>query len=119
MNFNSDSSGTNGVDGNYTQRNSWAGGTDGTSVHQTKYSFGDSSVHDGLYAEMFIFNGQPQQKLILTEQTAVGSTGNTAPNRAEQVARWDNTSAQITSIQFNQTNSGSYTSARVRVWGSD
>jgi hypothetical protein len=68
---------------------------------------------------MFIFNGQPQQKLILTEQTSVGSTGNTAPNRAEQVARWDNTAGQITSIQFNQTNSGSYTSARVRVWGSD
>jgi len=112
VNFNSDTG------SNYAQRNSWAGGSDGTSINQTKFSFGDSSVHDGLFSDMEIINVSNKEKLIISHQTAFNN-GNSAPNRAEQVAKWTNTSAQITSVQFNQSNSGSYTGARARVWGSD
>jgi hypothetical protein len=50
-----------------------------------------------------------------------GASGSgTAPNRIEGVAKWANTSSQITSIEWDQRDAGDYAAgAELRVWGAD
>ena len=101
FNFNSDTG------SNYAQRNNYAGGSEGTSVSQTKFSYDDSSTHDSIFVISYIINIAGEEKLIIADQSTVGSTGAGAtPNRAEQVGKWANTSNAITSIKHTQTSGG-------------
>ena len=104
---------------NYAQRNSWSG-SEGTNTSRANFTFGDSSVHDSIFENIFIVNKSDKEKLMIADRMTVGSTGaGNVVNTAEQVAKWTNTSSQITSLTFNQTGSGSYVNAKVRVFGAD
>ena len=107
FNFNNDSSGSNGSSGNYAQRQSYVGGSDGTpETSQTKFSYNDSSTHDSIFAVSDIVNIAGEEKLFITHYGTVTSTGANAPFRAEQVGKWANTSDAITSIKHTQSSSG-------------
>ena len=44
----------------------------------------------------------------------------TVPGRIEEVAKWINTSSQITEIDFDNNNTGNYEVGSIlKVWGSD
>ena len=112
MTFNSDT-GTN-----YSQRQSYAGGADGTRINQANIGFDDSSVKDSLIQSMFITNKSDQEKTaIMFQGTGTNGAAN-APYRIETYGKWANTSSQITSIQLSQTNSGSYLAdTTMKIWG--
>ena len=96
---------------NYCQRNSYSGSSDSNNTSRANFTYADSSVHDSLFAVSDIINIADQEKLIISHQATVASTGaGNAPNRAEQVGKWANTSSTITSVKHTQTGSGSYTS---------
>lgn len=101
----------NDTGNNYAQRNSYAGSSDSNNTSRANFTYADSSVHDSLFAVSDIINIADQEKLIISHQATIASTGaNNAPNRAEQVGKWANTSSTITSMKHTQTGSGSYTS---------
>ena len=70
---------------------------------------------------MFIINNASNEKLCIFNQMDYGASGaSTAPNRIEGVAKWTNTSDQITSIEWDQRDAGDYAAgAELRVCGSD
>ena len=119
--FNSDSG------SNYTVRYSENGGSDTTSTSRSNIVTGANSGTDGageaFYINMFIINKSDKEKLIIGElnDTDAGSGAGTAPGRSEFVAKWANTSGQITNITW--TNSGGSatwaTTSRLKVWGFD
>ena len=116
FNFNND------TDSNYAQRQSYAGGSDGTSTSQTKFSYGDSSVHDSILANSYILNIAGEEKLFITNFSMVTSTtANYAPYRTELAGKWANTSDAITSIKHTQSSSGGdyISGSNVSVLGSD
>ena len=114
VNFNSDT-GTA-----YSQRQSFSGGADSTTVNQTKFSLQDSAVKNQMFENMFIINNASEEKLIIAHQISTSDGASLVPSRAEHVAKWTNTSDQITSIQFTQTGPGSYISgSEMRIWGSN
>ena len=55
--YSGDSNGTfnfnNDTGSNYAQRNNYAGGSEGTSVSQTKFSYNDSSTHDSIFNQTY------------------------------------------------------------------
>ena len=116
FNFNNDTG------SNYAQRQSYAGGSDGTpETSQTKFSYNDSSTHDSIFAVSDIVNIAGEEKLFITHYGTVTSTGANAPFRAEQVGKWANTSDAITSIKHTQSSSGGdyLSGSNVSVLGSD
>ena len=72
------------------------------------------------FYNLFIVNNSANEKLIIGHSVDPTATGaGTAPDRAEHVAKWVNTSAQITDIDFDST-SGNYAAGSIiKVWGSD
>ena len=112
---------------NYAIRYSENGGSDATSTSRTNIVTGANSGTDGageaFYINMFIINKSDKEKLIIGElnDTDAGSGAGTAPGRSEFVAKWANTSGQITNITW--TNSGGSatwaTTSRLKVWGFD
>ena len=115
MTFNNDTS------TNYSYRFSDDGGSDGTSVSRANIPVygNNNSVID--FSNTFIINNSAQEKLVITH----GMDGNTsgagnAPIRQESVGKWDNTSAQITEIDIDNPESGSFdTGSILKVWGSN
>ena len=117
--FNSDSG------SNYTVRYNENGGSDTTSTSRSNIVTGVNSGTDGageaFYINMFIINKSDKEKLIIghLNDTDAGSGAGTAPGRSEFVAKWANTSGQITNITW--TNSGGSatwaTTSRLKVWG--
>jgi len=105
----------------YAQRNNYVGGSDGASTSQTKFSYGDSSVHDSIFATSYILNIAGEEKLFITYYATVTSTGANTPFRTEQVGKWVNTSDAITSIKHTQSSSGGdyISGSNVSVLGSD
>ncbi len=104
----------------YSQRQSFSGGADSTTVNQTNFNLQDSGVKNQMFENMFIINNASNEKLIIAHQMSTSDGASLAPSRAEHVAKWTNTSDQITSIQFTQVNAGSYISgSEMRIWGSN
>jgi len=70
---------------------------------------------------LFIINNSANEKLIIGHISKEGTAGaGTAPNRSELAWKWANTSAQITSINFVNTDTGDLgTTSSLKVWGSD
>ena len=107
---------------NYGYRNSENGGTDSTGSSQNSVYYNDGSANaGGCFINMFIINNSANEKLTTGHLIKASTTGaGTAPFRAEQVGKWANTSSQITSIQLNNTNGGSFdTGSIMKVWGSN
>ena len=117
--FNSDSG------SNYARRGSDNGGSDATDTSASKISSGlNSDINSGesAFFNMFIINKSDKEKLVIAEliSTEAGTGAGNAPDRAEFVAKWANTSSQITSIQVPDLSSGQYnTGSSIKVWGFD
>jgi len=116
--FNGDTS------GNYAQRHSLNGASDVTSTSRTNlesYSAANIASGTGQFINLFIINNSANEKLIIGHISKEGTAGaGTAPNRSELAWKWANTSAQITSINFVNTDTGDLgTTSSLKVWGSD
>ena len=113
MVFNSDTG------SNYSQRNSFSGGSDGTNTSQANFTFSDSSVKNWIKGRVFIVNKSDKEKLYIVEQMNGNDGAGNAPARAEFVGKWANTSDSITNITMNQSGSGSFTYKHLQVFGAD
>ena len=113
MVFNSDTG------SNYSQRNSFSGGADGTNTSRANFTFADSSVKNWIRSKVFIVNKSDKEKLYIVHQMNGNDGAGNAPARAEQVGKWANTSDSITNITMNQSNSGSFTYKHLQVFGAD
>lgn len=114
MTFNNDT-GTN-----YARRGSNDGGTDFTSTSGSSLVFQTTSTSTPSFTNMFIINNSAEEKLgishTVNQNTALSTT---APERKEQVHKWDNTAAQITEIDLDTSTSTYATKTILKVWGSD
>jgi hypothetical protein len=112
----------NDTGSNYAHRHSMNYCSDSTATSQTSIKLVDrnSAADLGRFANFFAINNSANEKLLighgLEEETS--GAGN-HPTSSECVAKWSNTSSQITEIDC-FTNSGNIRSgARLIVWGSD
>ena len=55
---------------NYAQRNSWSG-SEGTNTSRANFTFGDSSVHDSIFENIFIVNKSDKEKLMIADRTSL------------------------------------------------
>jgi hypothetical protein len=97
---------------NYAHR--YSGGansySESTSTTQTSIYSHAATSNESL-TNYFITNKADKEKLMIIEEVNGGAAGaGNAPARAEVVAKWTNTSDQITSIQCVNTDSGDLTS---------
>jgi len=110
---------------NYSERRSLDGSSDATSVNQTKImNSGVTGSNDDLWClNMFVVNNSATEKLCIGHgfDTYAGSGAGTAPSqRFEKVAKWANTSSQITNITITNSDTSNYDAiSELRVWGSD
>ena len=109
---------------NYSIRRSENGGSDVTSntTNQTKLLLnrGHVAYPNTTFSVSDMNNISAQEKLVIGHSIAgVNGTG-TAPDRTEMVGKWANTSAQVTSVTCNNSDSGSWdTGSEVVVLGCD
>ena len=115
LRFNSDSTTT------YSQRRSTNGGADTTDISIT----GIVNLHPSIadkpsFIWGYIINVSSKEKLVIVHNVDYGGSGaGMVPNRVEEVAKWANTSSQITSLDWS-LNTGNYRSGTIlKVWGSD
>ena len=101
--FNSDSG------SNYAHRNSFNGGSDSTKTSRSSIEAGDQDNDHNAYHVLEITNIADKEKIIINHNLKSGGSGaSNAPSRKEDVAKWANTSNQITSIQAINDQGGSY-----------
>ena len=104
---------------NYARRRSNNGATDSTGTSETSIDVrgGESKNR---FENMFIVNNTSQEKLVIGHHVVTTAGAGNAPDRTEYVAKWSNTSSQITSINFNNIDPGNYdTNSFIKVWGSN
>ena len=122
--YNNDSSGTNGVNGNYSRRKSTDGGTEGTDINQNKHEVSGGASYP-IFSVGYCANKSDQEKLIMTHSfNTQNSAGNANPStiqqRIQNVGKWANTSDAINRIDMINSDSGSYdTDSEVVVLGWD
>lgn len=107
---------------NYAIRGTSNGDAD-TPAGNTTNCFGNfgSSYSSPSFHNSFIINNSANEKLV-TSHTVVQNTAGagTAPSRQEVVGKWANTSSQITSISFTNSDTGDYAAGSIlKVWGSN
>ena len=115
--FNSDSG------SNYCRKFAEDGTNQSDSTSQNKLSM----IHSGgshFFGNMFIINNASNEKLITAHQVAKTSASGGAsevPRRWEIAGKWANTSDQISSLTFIDTEQGSsgISKGTIKVWGSD
>ena len=98
------------------------GGSDVTSVSQTRGLIEGNTTSTNTFTNNFIINNSANEKLSINHGVIQGAAGaGTAPNRWESVNKWDNTSSQITAIQiYNPVGGSAYGSGSlIKVWGHD
>jgi hypothetical protein len=112
--FNSDS-GTN-----YAGRRSTNGGSDVTDTSKAQIAINTNSSNK--FLNFFIVNNASNEKLMIYNLVEAGTTGaGNDPKRREGVAKWTNTSNQITSMVLAVDAVGGLAQAgsEFRLWGSD
>ena len=114
-NFNSDTG------SNYARRWNVDGGTEFTTAPTTGLI-----CHNGLttqtdsFFNAFIVNNSSNEKSVISHSSYSVSTGDSsAPSREEHVGKWDNTSSQISSIQFEHNGNNFGAGSMLKVWGHD
>jgi len=113
--------GTLDTGSNYARRQSVNGGSDGTVTGQSSMG-GDSGAGYLTKDVYFIVNKADQEKLIINHCIITGSGAGSAPDRAEIVGKWANTSAQINRIGYLNVGGGSSdfgAGSSIKVWGMD
>ena len=114
-NFNSDTG------SNYARRWRIDGGTEWTTPSTTGLMCHNAvGTQTDNFFNMFIVNNSANEKLVISSSVYTISTGaGSPPSREEHVGKWDNTSSQITSIQFDHGGSNFGIGSSIKVWGSD
>jgi len=99
------------ADSSNTSENAFYPIVDGVTTNITTNSF----------MNMFIVNNASNEKLLIWNGIVQNTAGATnAPARVEGVAKWANTSSQITDIDIDNTSTGNYdTGSIIKVWGAD
>ena len=114
LRFNSDSG------SNYGYRYITDGGTEFTHASQTGMNLRSTTANLPVFVNMFIINRTAQDKLIIAHDVKGFTAGHSySPLRTEQVGKWANTSAQITSIQLHTGSGNLATNTIMKVWGAD
>jgi len=108
---------------NYAQRKSFDGASDTTSTNSVNIDgINDDLVTNSIgIANIFIVNKSDKEKLGIahTNSGEASGAGNT-PTRDEEVFKWNNTSAQITKIDFDNNKAGNWAvGSFVKVYGAD
>jgi hypothetical protein len=113
--FNSDT-GTN-----YAERRSSNGGSDASGGGGSVFSVDGNNGTVPMFYNLFIINNASNEKLCIGHSVTQNTAGSgTAPTRSETVAKWANTSSQITSIQWKPNSSTTLNSGFLyKVWGSN
>ena len=112
-NFNNDTG------SNYARRRSNDGATDSTDTSASTIDVRGGETKNR-FENMFIINNSANEKLVIGEHIVATAGVGTAPNRTEYVAKWANTSSQITEVDFHNVDPGNYgTKSIIKVWGSD
>ena len=107
----------NDTGSNYAFRYSDNGGTDATNTSQTDLGTLNQG-YSNTFTNIFVINNQSNEKLCLVHginQTTAGA--GYAPARRELVAKWANTSNQITS--FKVSGSSIASGSIIKVWGAN
>ena len=105
--------------GNYARRRQSNGAADNTAGNETAIDV-RGGENKNRYDNMFIVNNLSKEKLVIGNLAVTTAGVATVPDRVEYVAKWANTSSQITSINYSNTDAGSYgTTSIIKVWGSD
>jgi len=103
---------------NYAARFQFNGCVDTTQTNQNRWNLG-SRRH--VYGSIHMINITGNEKMgvgLFTEVQCVGA--GVAPCRIELAGKWDETCAQITSVQLINDAAGNYTTnSRIAVWGSN
>lgn len=118
LTFNGDKASSNA---NYTRRFRIDGGTEGTDVSQDSIdnmtSAGGSTPSFGYF---FITNNTSEEKLLIGHAVVQNTAGATnIPKRVESASKWDDTSSQITKIDFDSNNGNFSSKSILKVWGHD
>jgi len=106
----------------YAVRDSSNGGTDATFTNQGEIRLhGSYNNGDPKFINLFIINNSANEKLVTSHTISGGTSGAAnAPDRVQTVGKWDNTSAQITEIDLDNNDTGSFgTGSILKVWGAD
>jgi hypothetical protein len=105
---------------NYADRYSRNGAADTTDVSQTGIQGFKGVVIDD-FSVWNVINISSEEKLMIMHQVASGATGaGTAPDRAEIVGKWVNTSNQYDYVNVNNSDTGSYnTDSNLSALGTD
>ena len=104
---------------NYSRRRSNNGSSDSTGTNESSIDVRGGETKNR-FENMFIINNSAQEKLVIGHMVVTTAGGSNAPDRTEYVAKWANTSSQITSINFNNIDPGNYgTKSFIKVWGSN
>ncbi len=117
------SNGTMDTGSNYADRYEQDGGADSTNA-SNPYIYAYTNHDDNIqHLRMFIVNKSAQEKLVLWWASSGGSTtgaGN-APQRRNGVAKWVNTSYQMTNIRLNSQIAGgdAASGSFIKVYGAD
>ena len=118
--FNSDTA------SNYANRYSTNGGADVTQLSVgngvgCNYDPSASGTTAGLFMNTFIINNSANEKLCTTNTVSgwTNAGAGVAPARFEVSSKWANTTAQITSVQYNGPASSVSDGTIMKVWGSD
>ena len=108
----------NDTGANYAYRISASGGADSTQTSIDEIHVGQNSG-DGTLTNICITNVSDKEKLVISHSMERNSTGaGYAPARTECVGKWANTSANITEIDINNTQSGDFAAGSyITVWG--
>ena len=113
LNFNNDTG------SNYARRRSSNGASDSTETAHTSIDVRGGETKNR-FENLFIINNASNEKLVIANMMVPTAGAGTAPDRTEYVAKWANTSDQITSVKWTNGDAGSYgTSSIIKVWGSD
>lgn len=115
LRFNNDSG------ANYAERSSSNGGADGTGASGVNVGFTQSASTNSRIGVAEITNTSAQEKLVsihIVENNGAGAAN--VPTRAEEAAKWANTSVQITRVDLINTGTGSFAAgSRLIVLGHD
>ena len=105
---------------NYARRTNYDGGTDSTAVSQADLAIGFNPAND-IFQVMYWADISGEEKLGIQFSCKRNTAGaGTAPRRSEQAMKFTDTSARITRVDYNNTNTGSYdTDSNITVLGSD
>lgn len=100
---------------NYSRRYSINGAADTTEVSiagGTAVNIGTSTAAANMWLVFNAINVAAREKLFIIPQAADSNTAGAAnaPNRREQIAKWANTAAQISSITITNGGAGDYAS---------